>query len=101
MAGGLFVPQPTPPGQTLLGTVEVSFDRATHSKYLTLNPPAKAAYVCNTAGESSVESPGAGTVLGLTGSKADAKESRTQELGCPMSSSPNNRAWPPVPSFPP
>jgi ribosomal protein S18 acetylase RimI-like enzyme len=33
----------------LIGTAEVSFDPSTRSSYLTLNPPVKCGYICNTA----------------------------------------------------
>ncbi|GBF96206.1 hypothetical protein Rsub_08751 [Raphidocelis subcapitata] len=36
-------------GAVLVGTAEVSFDRSTRSQYLTLNPPAGCAYICNCA----------------------------------------------------
>ncbi len=36
-------------GEVLVGTVEVSWDRSTHSTSLTLNPPKKSAYLCNMA----------------------------------------------------
>jgi hypothetical protein len=31
----------------VVGSAEVSFDRSTHSSYLTLNPPTRCAYLCN------------------------------------------------------
>jgi ribosomal protein S18 acetylase RimI-like enzyme len=36
-------------GEVLVGTAEISFDRATHSARLTLAPPANAGYVTNMA----------------------------------------------------
>ncbi|KAF5826774.1 hypothetical protein DUNSADRAFT_2074 [Dunaliella salina] len=35
--------------EVLVGTAEVSFDRITHGRHLYLNPPNKAAYLCNMA----------------------------------------------------
>jgi len=41
-------PSPLPP-VALVGTAELSLDGSTRSRYLTLNPPAEAAYLMNTA----------------------------------------------------
>lgn len=49
--------------QTLVGTVEVSFDASTRSKHLTLNPPADMPYLCNMAVEPEHRRRGFGAML--------------------------------------
>lgn len=49
--------------QTLVGTVEVSFDASTRSKHLTLNPPPDMPYLCNMAVESDYRRRGFGAML--------------------------------------
>lgn len=49
--------------QTLVGTVEVSFDASTRSKHLTLNPPPDMPYLCNMAVESEYRRRGFGAML--------------------------------------
>ena len=49
--------------QTLVGTVEVSFDASTRSKHLTLNPPPDMPYLCNMAVEPDYRRRGFGAML--------------------------------------
>ena len=49
--------------QSLVGTVEVSFDVSTRSKHLTLNPPPDMPYLCNMAVEPEYRRRGFGAML--------------------------------------
>lgn len=49
--------------QTLVGTVEVSFDASTRSKHVTLNPPPDMPYLCNMAVEPDYRRRGFGAML--------------------------------------
>uniref|UniRef100_A0A7S1SUF7 N-acetyltransferase domain-containing protein n=1 Tax=Tetraselmis chuii TaxID=63592 RepID=A0A7S1SUF7_9CHLO len=48
---------------SLVGTLELSFRPATRSRYLTLNPPKRCAYLCNMAIDSNFRRQGYGTKL--------------------------------------